>query len=121
MNQLTEKALLEKRILERQRQRAWREANREKERQRMRSRDKAMRAASNLRTRSRHVARAHEAVRKALRNGQLVKPSQCSRCAGGKRIEAHHDDYNKPLDVRWLCQQCHGLRHRELHDQQEAA
>ena len=30
-----------------------------------------------------------------------------------KWVEAHHDDYFKPLDVRWLCFR----HHRELHGQ----
>lgn len=51
--------------------------------------------------------RAHHRVRVALRNGILKRPNTCSVCAGAGRIEAHHDDYDRPLDVRWLCQSCH--------------
>lgn len=56
--------------------------------------------------------RAHVAVRTALRKGRLVK-GPCERlsagCAG--RIEGHHDDYSKPLVVRWLCI----YHHTEVH------
>jgi len=45
----------------------------------------------------------------ALRNGSLVRKS-CEGC-GGKKVHAHHDDYKKPLDVRWLCQPCHWKFH----------
>ena len=30
------------------------------------------------------------------------------------RIEAHHDDYDRPLDIRWLCQRHHELHHRSV-------
>jgi hypothetical protein len=27
---------------------------------------------------------------------------------------AHHEDYDKPLEVVWLCQPCHKQRHKEI-------
>jgi hypothetical protein len=50
---------------------------------------------------------AHNAVRRALEVGQLVKPTTCSECGGTDRIEGHHEDYSKPLEVEWLCYECH--------------
>jgi hypothetical protein len=32
----------------------------------------------------------------------------------GLGIVAHHEDYDKPLDVIWLCRTHHKLRHREI-------
>ena len=50
----------------------------------------------------------------AIREGHLVRPSVCSlqneNCSG--QIEAHHLDYNKPLDVVWLCRNHHLAWHR---------
>jgi hypothetical protein len=50
---------------------------------------------------------------KAIARGKLV-PKPCEVCGvvgemsdGRNLIQAHHDDYNKPLDVRWLCQKHH--------------
>jgi len=56
-----------------------------------------------------------ERVSRAVKSGLLVKPSACSRCRGGTgRIHAHHDNYSRPLEVRWLCTRCHVTVHWEL-------
>lgn len=58
--------------------------------------------------------RARVAVYHAIKTGKLEKPAGCVRCGDTYRVEAHHDDYTKPLDVMWLCTACHRVRHREL-------
>lgn len=52
---------------------------------------------------------AHSAVNNAVRNGTL-NPLPCEIC-GSKKSVAHHDDYNFPLSVRWLCQAHHKQWH----------
>lgn len=57
---------------------------------------------------------------KAMLRGSLIRPATCQACGahdapmkdGRSSIQAHHDDYNKPLDVRWLCQRCHHEWHQ---------
>lgn len=63
---------------------------------------------------------ARNKVRDALVRGELTTPNGCEVCGrtqfrvdGGRAIQAHHDDYTKPLDVRWLCAKCHNKWHRE--------
>lgn len=56
--------------------------------------------------------RAHRAVSKALRHGIIIKTA-CVVC-GNPNVEGHHDDYNKPLEVAWLCKVHHKIRHIEL-------
>jgi len=48
----------------------------------------------------------------AIRDGVLIR-QPCEKC-GAAYAQAHHDDYQKPLDVRWLCASCHRLLHNEL-------
>jgi hypothetical protein len=58
---------------------------------------------------------AHSAVARAIRAGDLVR-QPCVRCAEVKSL-AHHEDYDKPLDVMWLCEPCHKQRHKELREE----
>lgn len=45
------------------------------------------------------------AVSNAVRDGVLLK-QPCEVC-GFIKAQAHHDDYSKPLEVRWLCTKHH--------------
>jgi hypothetical protein len=63
--------------------------------------------AYELRHPERQSARA--AVKRAIASGKMVK-QPCEKC-GLEKAHAHHDDYSKPLDVRWLCH----THHVEVH------
>jgi ribosomal protein S27AE len=54
---------------------------------------------------------AHHQVELAMGRGDLAR-QQCERCGEATTV-AHHDDYAKPLSVRWLCRSCHALWHAE--------
>lgn len=55
--------------------------------------------------------RARWLVKSAVRRGVLSRGA-CERC-GNEKAHAHHDDYNKPLAVRWLCQRHHWEWHTQ--------
>lgn len=64
-----------------------------------------------------HQVRARNKVMKALKSGRL-KPKPCEQCGmegrakdGRNIVQAHHEDYSKPLDVTWLCSKCHYQEH----------
>jgi len=44
-------------------------------------------------------------LRNAVQRGLIVK-GNCEVC-GTEDVESHHDDYSKPLEVRWFCHQHH--------------
>jgi len=55
---------------------------------------------------------AHLEYNRALNKGLLVK-SDCEICGSSNRICGHHNDYNKPLEVVWMCTACHNKWHRD--------
>lgn len=65
--------------------------------------------------------KANVLLNRAVKSGRVV-PQPCEVCgrpprAPGdlrRRVAGHHTDYCKPLDVRWLCDQCHAREHRNL-------
>jgi len=57
----------------------------------------------------------HEArwkVRREIAEGRMTR-QPCEVC-GDTVTDAHHDDYGKPLDIRWLCKPCHRKHHAAL-------
>jgi ribosomal protein S27AE len=58
---------------------------------------------------NKNKTKAHRLLNRAIHNG-AIKRKPCENC-GEVKVEAHHDDYNKPLEVKWLCHQ----HHNELH------
>ena len=50
--------------------------------------------------------RAHNIVHRTIRSGELVR-GPCELCGTTIKVDSHHEDYSKPLDVRWLCESCH--------------
>jgi hypothetical protein len=55
---------------------------------------------------------AQQKCRRAIKKGTLVRPKNCSECQVFCKPHAHHEDYNKPLEVIWLCDKCHLHTHQ---------
>ena len=62
---------------------------------------------------------AQNLLEEAVERGILARKQTCEECGssgcfrdGRTKIQAHHCDYNKPLDVMWLCQKCHHNWHK---------
>lgn len=58
--------------------------------------------------------RAHLKLFKAVRSKKII-PGPCEIC-GTKKVDGHHEDYNRPYDVKWLCRSCHLALHRYKND-----
>ena len=80
-----------------------------------RNRSKILISQKRWRESNGHKSRAHDLLNKAVKRGDLVKPTLCEKCHDAHRhIHGHHEDYEKPLEVIWLCPPCHHNRHEEL-------
>ena len=64
--------------------------------------------------------KAHCIVNNAIRSKKLYK-EPCEVCGTEENIHAHHDDYAKPLNVRWLCSAHHSQWHVEHGEARNAA
>ena len=65
--------------------------------------------------------RSRNAAKRALASGRLRRPDRCQACgqppSAALRIEMHHPDYARPLDVVFLCSLCHGRAHQRFADE----
>ena len=58
---------------------------------------------------------ARQKLTYAITKGEIIRPTHCSCCNKTNcKIEGHHHDYTKPLDVTWYCRQCHIKADQEL-------
>lgn len=53
--------------------------------------------------------KARQALRQAVRSSKIAR-GDCEVC-GKPEAHGHHDDYSKPLEVRWFCNDCHATEH----------
>lgn len=56
-------------------------------------------------------ARLREQVDFIVRQAKPT-PEPC-QCGADSNLDRHHDDYSKPLDIRWLCGPCHVQWHMD--------
>jgi hypothetical protein len=97
--------------------------NKELERQRIKSararflfkavnKDKKKKYISSWIKKNQEKKKAHAKVSNAIKTGKLTR-KPCEIC-GEMKVQAHHEDYSKPLEVNWLCSKHHGERHVEI-------
>jgi hypothetical protein len=56
-------------------------------------------------------SKCHYVVWMALRRGEIQRMPLCETCQNPTKTQAHHDDYTKPLKIKWLCATCHAKLH----------
>lgn len=61
---------------------------------------------------NRHKHTARKMVEAMVKSGDIIK-KPCEVC-GKERSLAHHPNYAKPLEVKWLCQKHHSEIHRNM-------
>lgn len=84
------------------RQRKWRERNK----------SHTANIVAEWKKRNPQKSAAHSLVLYAIRTGIMKKPEKCEECNMNNKLEAHHNDYLKPLEVNWLCKNCHANKHK---------
>lgn len=70
----------------------------------------------NWARKNRHKINAELKLNRAVRSGKITK-SPCTVC-GDPKSEGHHPNYEKPLEVIWLCRKHHMEQHRRYHSEQ---
>jgi hypothetical protein len=64
---------------------------------------------SELTEGQRKKANARSYVNVYIRRGLVIR--KCCEACGAEKSQAHHPDYDKPLEVIWLCKPCHMKEH----------
>ena len=56
---------------------------------------------------------AHGILGRAIKSGKIIR-MPCEVCGSTEKIHGHHEDYTKPLEVKWLCPQHHKDAHKNV-------
>jgi len=72
---------------------------------RFRDTGKSKEVIRRYKERNPHKIEARKRVYIGIRNGSITR-QPCVIC-GLKKVDAHHKDYSKPLDIMWLCRKHH--------------
>ena len=75
-------------------------------------RDAMKKSTDKYNAKNKEKLQSHWKVKQAIKTGALVR-APCEVC-GELKVDAHHDDYTKPLEVRWLCRDHHKELHRKI-------
>jgi hypothetical protein len=78
-----------------------------------RGRKIATKAKADWAERNKNRRKAQWTLSNAIRDKRIFKKDLCERCGSGGKLEAHHPDYSKPLEVLWVHDLCHKAIHKE--------
>lgn len=70
-------------------------------------RESQRRGGRNSRERYPEKAKARSNISNAIKLGKIERSVFCEECGLPAKTEGHHPDYSKPLEVIWLCPECH--------------
>jgi hypothetical protein len=88
---------------------------REKYRKTKEGKDAIQRARKKYKNNNQIKYHATCILNNAVRDGK-IKKQPCEICGSTYRIHGHHDDYYKPLEVKWLCSKHHRKIHKDSKD-----
>ena len=96
----------------------WREAAKKRPTQ-VYDKGKAIAAVTKWRKANKEKDSCACKARYAERTGKLIAPKRCQICGTDQmKLEKHHADYSKPLEVIWCCRSCHAKLDRIRRDQE---
>jgi hypothetical protein len=94
----------------------WRLANLEKMREYNRVYNKKWRQINGYHNEKKSITKYPEKIKARRKLQKYVFLGKIHRCpcsiCGKPNAQAHHDDYSRPLDVKWFC----ALHHREYEE-----
>ena len=81
------------------------------ERRRVANQDYYTKKSYEWKKKNPHKRSAQRKLQWAVKTGKIERPNFCSICKKKCSPCAHHENYDEPYSVSWLCKLCHGKIH----------